>query len=57
MLATLNDWMLGLPVVLQALVAFAVISAIGLTPLVLWLVFAVVSTSEPWQGRRYRGGS
>ena len=56
MLATFNDWMLGLPVVLQALVAFAVISAIGLTPLLLWLVFAVVSTSEPWQGRRHRSG-
>ena len=52
MVATFSDWMLSLPVVLQVLVAFAVITVIGLGPLVLWLGYAVASTREPWQGRR-----
>jgi hypothetical protein len=54
MLGTFSDWMLGLPVVLQALLAFAVISIIGLAPLLLWLGYAVATTGEPWQGRQKR---
>ena len=52
MLATFNDWMLGLPALLQVIVAFAVLSVIGLAPLVLWLGYAVASTGGSWQGRR-----
>jgi hypothetical protein len=46
MLATFNDWMLGLPAIPQVLVAFAVLMAIGLTPLLLWLGYAIASTKE-----------
>ncbi len=34
MLATFSDWMLGLPSILQVLVAFAVLMAIGMAPLI-----------------------
>jgi hypothetical protein len=50
MLATYNDWMLGLPAVLQVLVALATLTVIGLTPLLLWLGFAVVSTRGASRG-------
>jgi hypothetical protein len=52
MLATFNDWMLGLPAVLQLLVAFAVLFAIGSIPLLMWLAYAVVSTPDVVPGRR-----
>jgi hypothetical protein len=54
MLGTFSDWMLNLPVVLQVLVAFAVITVIGIAPLLLWLGYAVASTGRSWQ-RRGRG--
>ncbi len=46
MLATFSEWMLGLPAVLQLLVAVATLMAIGMTPLVLWLGFQVISTGD-----------
>ena len=50
MLGTYNDWMLSLPAVLQVLVALATLSVIGLTPLLLWLGFAVISTRDASRG-------
>ena len=50
MLGTYNDWMLSLPAVLQVLVALATLTVIGLTPLLLWLGFAVVSTRDASRG-------
>jgi hypothetical protein len=52
MVATFSEWMLGLPVLLQLLIAFAVISAIGATPLLMWLTLAFVSTPDTGQGSR-----
>jgi hypothetical protein len=49
---TFNDWMLGLPVILQLMVAFAVLFTIGLIPLVMWLGYAVTSTPDVLPGRR-----
>jgi hypothetical protein len=46
MLGTYNDWMLSLPAILQVLVALATLTVIGLTPLLLWLGFAVISTRD-----------
>jgi hypothetical protein len=46
MLATFSDWMLGLPSILQVVVAFAVLMAIGATPLLLWLGYAVATTRD-----------
>jgi hypothetical protein len=54
MLATFSDWMLGLPSILQMLVAFAVLMAIGLAPLVLWLGYAVATTRDAMQADRDR---
>ena len=54
MLGTFNDWMLGLPVIPQLLVAFAAIFAIGATPLLMWVAFVWLSTpdaSHDSQGR------
>lgn len=50
MLATYNDWMLSLPALLQVLVALATLTVIGLTPLLLWLGYAVVSTRDTSRG-------
>ena len=55
MVGTFSEWMLGLPVLLQLLVAFAVISAIGATPLLMWLALAFVSTPDTGPGSRDRG--
>ncbi len=52
MLGTYNDWMLSLPAVLQLLVALATLTVIGLTPLLLWLGFAVISTRDASHGRQ-----
>jgi hypothetical protein len=46
MLGTFNDWMLGLPAILQVLVASAVLLAIGMAPLLIWLAFAMASTRD-----------
>ena len=54
MLATFSDWMLGLPSILQVLVAFAVLMAIGLAPLLLWLGYAVATTRDDMQADRDR---
>lgn len=54
MLATFSDWMLGLPAILQVLVAFAVLMAIGMTPLLLWLGYAVGTTRDAMQADRDR---
>ena len=50
MLATFNDWMLSLPALLLVLVALATLTVIGLTPLLLWLGYAVVSTRDASRG-------
>jgi hypothetical protein len=50
MLGTYNDWMLGLPAVLQVLVALTTLTVIGLTPLLLWLGYAVLSTRDASRG-------
>ena len=50
MLGTYNDWMLSLPAILQVLVALATLTVIGLTPLLLWLGYAVVSTRDASRG-------
>ena len=50
MLGTYNDWMLSLPAILQVLVALATLTVIGLTPLLLWLGFAVISTRDASRG-------
>jgi len=50
MLATYNDWMLSLPALLQVLVALATLTVIGLTPLLLWLGYAVISTRDASRG-------
>jgi hypothetical protein len=50
MLGTFNDWMLSLPALLQVLVALATLTVIGLTPLLLWLGYAVVSTRDASRG-------
>ena len=50
MLGTYNDWMLSLPAVLQVLVALATLTVIGLTPFLLWLGYAVVSTRDASRG-------
>lgn len=50
MLGTFNDWMLGLPAVLQLLVAFATIFVIGTIPLLMWLAFVLVSTRDGLAG-------
>jgi hypothetical protein len=50
MLGTYNDWMLSLPAILQLLVALATLTVIGLTPLLLWLGFAVISTRDASRG-------
>jgi hypothetical protein len=50
MLGTYSDWMLSLPAVLQVLVALVTLSVIGLTPLLLWLGFAVISTRDASRG-------
>jgi hypothetical protein len=55
MVGTFSEWMLGLPVLLQLLVAFAVISAVGATPLLMWLALAFVSTADAGQGSRGGG--
>jgi hypothetical protein len=52
MLGTFNDWMLSLPALLQVLVALATLTVIGLTPLLLWLGYAVVSTRDASRGGR-----
>jgi hypothetical protein len=54
MLATFSDWMLELPSILQVLVAFAVLMAIGMAPLVLWLGYAVATTRDGMQAERDR---
>ena len=54
MLATFNDWMFELPLILQVLVAFAVLMAIGTVPLVLWLGYAVATTRDEMQAERDR---
>lgn len=54
MLATFSEWMLGLPSILQILVALAVLMAIGLAPLVLWLGYAVATTRDAMQAERDR---
>jgi len=46
MVGTFNDWMLSLPAIPQVLVALATLSVIGLTPMLLWLGFAVISTRD-----------
>jgi hypothetical protein len=46
MLGTFSDWMLGLPAVLQLLVAVATLFAIGLAPLLMWLVYAWITTND-----------
>ena len=50
MLGTYNDWMLSLPAILQVLVALATLTVIGLTPLLLWLGYAVISTRDASRG-------
>jgi hypothetical protein len=50
MVATYNDWMLSLPALLQVLVALATLTVIGLTPLLLWLGYAVISTRDASRG-------
>ncbi len=54
MLATFSDWMLGLPSILQVLVAFAVLMAIGTVPLLLWLGYAVATTRDAMEAERDR---
>lgn len=54
MLATFSDWMLGLPSIVQVLVAFAVLMAIGLAPLVLWLGYAVATTRDAMRAEHDR---
>ena len=54
MLATFSEWMFELPLILQVLVAFAVLMAIGLAPLVLWLGYAVATTRDAMQADRDR---
>ena len=54
MLATFNDWMFELPLILQVLVAFAVLMAIGAVPLVLWLGYAVATTRDAMQAEQDR---
>jgi hypothetical protein len=54
MLATFSEWMLGLPSILQVLVAFAVLMAIGMAPLVLWLGYAVATTRDAMHADRDR---
>ncbi len=54
MLATFNDWMFQLPLILQVLVAFAVLMAIGMIPLVLWLGYAVATTRDAMQAEQDR---
>jgi hypothetical protein len=54
MLATFSDWMLGLPAILQILVALGVLMAIGFAPLVLWLGYAVATTRDAMQADRDR---
>ena len=49
MLGTFNDWMLGLPAIIQVLVASAVLMAIGMAPLVIWLGWAMASTRDASQ--------
>ncbi len=50
MLGTFNDWMLSLPALLLVLVALATLTVIGLTPLLLWLGYAVISTRDASRG-------
>ena len=50
MLGTFNDWMLSLPPIFLVLVALATLSVIGLTPLLLWLGYAVISTRDASRG-------
>lgn len=57
MLATFNDWMLQLPSILQVLVAFAVLMAIGMAPLVLWLGYAVATTRDAMQADSNRSNA
>jgi hypothetical protein len=57
MLATFSDWMLGLPSILQVVVAFAVLMAIGFGPLVLWLGYAVATTRDAMHAEQDRSGS
>ncbi len=54
MLATFNDWMFELPLILQVLAAFAVLMVIGMVPLVLWLGYAVATTRDAMQAERDR---
>jgi hypothetical protein len=54
MLATFSDWMLGLPSIIQVVVAFAVLMAIGMIPLLLWLGYAVATTRDAMQADRDR---
>ena len=54
MLATFNDWMFQLPLILQVLVAFAVLMAIGMIPLVLWLGYAVATTRDAMRAEQDR---
>lgn len=57
MLATFSEWMLGLPSIIQVVVAFAVLMAIGLAPLVLWLGYAVATTRDAMQADRDRSNA
>jgi hypothetical protein len=54
MLGTFNSWMLELPALLQLVVAFAVIGALGVIPLFMWLGYAVASTPDAGPGSRNR---
>jgi hypothetical protein len=56
-LATFSEWMLGLPSIIQVVVAFAVLMAIGLAPLVLWLGYAVATTRDAMQADRDRSNA
>ena len=50
MLGTFNDWMLSLPAIPLVIVALATLTVIGLTPLLLWLGYAVISTRDASRG-------
>jgi hypothetical protein len=50
MVATYSEWMLNLPAVLQLVVAVGTLMAIGLGPLVIWLLVQVITTGESKRG-------
>jgi len=53
-LASFATWIDGLPSLVELVIAFAILGALGSIPIILWLGYAVATTPEVRPRRRSR---